>query len=216
MAREGVITEFHSDLLKAVGRSPLKELFYLSGGTALAEFYLGHRYSEDLDFFTSIEMHLPKLPEILTEISKSVFAEIEIQRSFEHFAKAFFTRDNDTIATDWVCDTPFRLGKTLFDEELGIHYDDIDDIGANKISALFDRADIKDFVDLFFLDKEGYSFGNLFEKANEKHVGLDRLWMVYALEQINHKEKLPRMIKPVSIEELRDHFLKIAKELEVF
>jgi len=26
--------------------------FYLSGGTALAEFYLQHRWSEDLDFFS--------------------------------------------------------------------------------------------------------------------------------------------------------------------
>ena len=26
--------------------------FYLTGGTALAEFYLHHRYSDDLDFFT--------------------------------------------------------------------------------------------------------------------------------------------------------------------
>jgi predicted nucleotidyltransferase component of viral defense system len=26
--------------------------FYLTGGTALGRFYLNHRYSEDLDFFT--------------------------------------------------------------------------------------------------------------------------------------------------------------------
>jgi len=29
--------------------------FYLTGGTALAAFYLNHRYSEDLDFFTEKE-----------------------------------------------------------------------------------------------------------------------------------------------------------------
>ena len=29
--------------------------FYLSGGTALAEFYLNHRLSEDLDFFSEKE-----------------------------------------------------------------------------------------------------------------------------------------------------------------
>lgn len=30
--------------------------FYLSGGTALAEYYLHHRLSEDLDFFTFEEV----------------------------------------------------------------------------------------------------------------------------------------------------------------
>lgn len=216
MARKGVIKDFHIDLLRAVGSSALKEIFYLSGGTALAEFYLGHRYSEDLDFFTSLEIHLPNLPEILTEIAKKVKAEIEIQRSFEHFAKAFFKRENDVIASDWVCDTPFRLGEKIYEPELGIFYDDIIDIGANKISALFDRADIKDFVDIYFLDKIGYSFGILYENASKKHIGLDRFWMTYALSQIRNKEKLPRMIELVTIEELREHFLKVAKEFEVF
>ncbi len=31
--------------------------FYLSGGTALAEFYLLHRLSEDLDFFSPNEFY---------------------------------------------------------------------------------------------------------------------------------------------------------------
>jgi hypothetical protein len=30
--------------------------FYLTGGTALAEFYLQHRLSEDLDFFSEQEV----------------------------------------------------------------------------------------------------------------------------------------------------------------
>src|SRR3990167_10489423 len=32
--------------------STLSSTFYLTGGTALAEFYLQHRLSEDLDFFS--------------------------------------------------------------------------------------------------------------------------------------------------------------------
>ncbi|MDR1696214.1 MAG: nucleotidyl transferase AbiEii/AbiGii toxin family protein [Endomicrobium sp.] len=29
--------------------------FYFSGGTALSEYYLRHRYSEDLDFFRKMK-----------------------------------------------------------------------------------------------------------------------------------------------------------------
>ena len=34
--------------------------FYLTGGTALSRFYLNHRYSEDLDFFTNRDTDFKK------------------------------------------------------------------------------------------------------------------------------------------------------------
>src|SRR5947209_4431075 len=43
-------------LLAAFGASPLAKSFYLTGGTALAAFYLHHRDSDDLDFFTDGEV----------------------------------------------------------------------------------------------------------------------------------------------------------------
>ncbi|MCZ7666433.1 MAG: nucleotidyl transferase AbiEii/AbiGii toxin family protein [Chloroflexi bacterium] len=45
------MTSFQKELLKVIGRSSLGDNFYLTGGTALAAFYLQHRFSEDLDFF---------------------------------------------------------------------------------------------------------------------------------------------------------------------
>ena len=36
--------------------------FYLTGGTALSDFYLHHRYSEDIDLFTEArEVHVPSM-----------------------------------------------------------------------------------------------------------------------------------------------------------
>lgn len=44
-------------MLKEIGLEPfLQKNFYLSGGTALAGFYLFHRYSEDLGFFSENEV----------------------------------------------------------------------------------------------------------------------------------------------------------------
>ncbi len=43
-------------LLESFGKEKfLKQNFYLTGGTPLAAFYLRHRYSEDLDFFSETE-----------------------------------------------------------------------------------------------------------------------------------------------------------------
>ena len=39
-------------LERAAGDHVITDAYYLTGGTALMAFYLGHRISEDLDFFT--------------------------------------------------------------------------------------------------------------------------------------------------------------------
>ena len=47
-----ILTERQRQLLNLLSQeSYIQQNFYLSGGTALAEYYLHHRLSEDLDFF---------------------------------------------------------------------------------------------------------------------------------------------------------------------
>jgi len=50
-----VLNSSQDAFLRAFARSSLQSNFHLTGGTALAAFYLQHRYSEDLDFFTGDE-----------------------------------------------------------------------------------------------------------------------------------------------------------------
>ena len=53
---EKILSANQTKILDAIGKDPeICDFFYLSGGTALAGFYLKHRYSEDLDFFTDQE-----------------------------------------------------------------------------------------------------------------------------------------------------------------
>jgi len=47
-----ILTPFQETVLREIGHSSLNENFFLTGGTALSAFFLQHRYSEDLDFFT--------------------------------------------------------------------------------------------------------------------------------------------------------------------
>lgn len=51
--RNKILTENQIAFLEQIKKSEfLAKNFYLTGGTALAAFYLHHRYSEDLDFFS--------------------------------------------------------------------------------------------------------------------------------------------------------------------
>ncbi|MEK7458532.1 MAG: nucleotidyl transferase AbiEii/AbiGii toxin family protein, partial [Patescibacteria group bacterium] len=48
-----ILTPNQHKLLECAAQSSgIVDTFYLTGGTALAEFYLHHRLSEDLDFFS--------------------------------------------------------------------------------------------------------------------------------------------------------------------
>lgn len=48
----GIITSLQEELLRIFSGIEESDLFYLTGGTALAAYYLKHRYSRDLDLFT--------------------------------------------------------------------------------------------------------------------------------------------------------------------
>ena len=50
-----ILTKWQKVFLKAFASSDLKEHFNFSGGTALSGFYLEHRLSDGLDFFSSVK-----------------------------------------------------------------------------------------------------------------------------------------------------------------
>lgn len=58
-------------LLQKLSELPaVTDSFYLSGGTALAEYYLHHRYSEDLDFFSECEVDVQGIFTVLSSVKK--------------------------------------------------------------------------------------------------------------------------------------------------
>ena len=143
-----VLTPLQASLLREIGGSPLKDLFYLTGGTALSAFHLGHRYSEDLDFFTPDPTAVERVPPFLQEIARALNAEITFTRRLDSFLDGFLlSSSGERVEMDFAQESPFRLEPTHLDEDFGIQVDGVIDIAANKLSALFGRAESKDFVD---------------------------------------------------------------------
>jgi hypothetical protein len=50
---KGLLTSIQRSFIAEFATLPDQAQFYLAGGTALTEYYLGHRLSFDLDFFTA-------------------------------------------------------------------------------------------------------------------------------------------------------------------
>lgn len=209
-----IFTELQKQFLFEIAKSGLRESFFLTGGTALSAFFLKHRLSEDLDFFTEEPEQVQQVLPVLQEISKHLGLSIEVRRQFRTFLEVHIHgHDGRTIKCDFAQDSPYRLQPKILQADYNIFTDNALDISCNKLSALYDRAEIKDFVDIFFINKELFPFSELLAAAKRKHVGLDDYWLAVAMIKIEELGPLPRMVKPLELEELVAFFLSTAKTL---
>lgn len=197
--------------------------FYLTGGTALSSFYLKHRRSNDLDFFTNnAELILPFSYNLEENLKKSG-CNTQRQRGLHSFVEIIVKKDRDSTIIHLAQDTPFRLDAVKqFPEYPKLNVDSLVDIATNKLLALFGRATLRDFIDIYFLIKKGYfNAEELISKAKIKDPGFDLYWLGVAIERINtFKEDFSEMlllVEPVDFKEMLVFFnqwrQKITREL---
>lgn len=120
--------------------------FYLTGGTALSEFYLQHRLSEDLDFFSEQEVDVNLIQNWARAIAEKLKAEVTFQ-SLQGQLIYYFHFPDEVVKVDFAY-FPFPvLGEYL--KYKGLRITSIEDIAVNKLQALLTRTRGRDYVDLF-------------------------------------------------------------------
>lgn len=144
LADNAILRPCQKRLLAAFASSPLARSFYLSGGTALAAFHLGHRLSEDLDFFTEMDVPLEGLLEFLRGLEMGV---PEYQHLFDRRIFLLPGASDGALKVEFTR-YPFSRREAGLDVA-GVRVDSLRDILANKLLALTERSEPKDFVDLY-------------------------------------------------------------------
>ena len=144
--------------------APLEDSIYLTGGTALSRFYYEHRISEDLDFFTT-ETNMKALGSNVIERLRKAGFEVEVEHISQYFLRVFVNGYKLKLAVE------FNHYGELTKTEYGIYMNNLEDIGANKITAWEDRAELKDLIDLFYLCKD-VPVEKLFKIADLKRVAV--------------------------------------------
>jgi predicted nucleotidyltransferase component of viral defense system len=181
-----ILTNLQKKILHSLSLLPDKEAFYLTGGTALSAVFLKHRRSNDLDFFTNIEELIRPLSQKLEASLKKEVFKVETLRGFHSFVELSVSSGNDSAVVHFALDSPFRFEQPSdFDEIPGIKIDSLIDIATNKLLALFGRAELRDFIDIYFLIKDHFNKIELIEKAAQKDPGFDLYWLGIAMERIN-------------------------------
>ena len=129
--------------------------FYLTGGTALGRVHLRHQYSEDLDLFVNDDDRFQVWAERLLDTWRAEARwTLSIQRRDPRFLRALLARGDAQLKIEFVNDVRGRVGVPARHAGFGL-VDTPENILANKVTALLDRQEPKDFADVWGLCRRG-------------------------------------------------------------
>lgn len=206
------LTKEQKIILDEVRQIPFfKDQFYFTGGTALSSAYLNHRHSEDLDFFTEKKFNEQIIFTLMTDLSKK--HNFSFQSRFVEVVYIFNLTfpDKTELKVDFSYYPYKRIKKDQLINEITI--DSLTDIAVNKLLTITQRTDVKDFVDLYFL-LQTFAIWDLIEGVKIKFgLKLEPFLLSADFLKAENFDYLPKMIKPLSLEELKSFFRQKAKEL---
>jgi len=185
--------------------------FYLSGGTALSVFYLHHRYSLDLDFFSANKLDKNQIIKFINKISKELNTSVKITKK-EMVIWFELQKGEEILKIDFL-EYPYpQVEKGIIYQ--GIKIDSTKDIATNKLLILNLNEDPKDYVDLYFILKEKFSIWELLEAVKKKfNLELDLISLGEDFLNVKKIKFLPKMLKPLTLKELKNFFINQAKKI---
>lgn len=184
--------------------------FFLTGGAALAGFYLGHRETNDLDLFTLTDV-LDDGVALLREIAHQFGAALESIQTSPDFRRLLMRRGEEAVVIDLVRE---HAAQKYADKNIvnGIRVDRPEEILANKLCTLLSRSEVRDLVDVRALEIAGYQVEDAIPAAVAKDGGLTPAQLGWVLSQIEIGDD----VTPpggVSAEELREYLARLIQRL---
>jgi predicted nucleotidyltransferase component of viral defense system len=205
-----VLNKIQKIVLDIFSKSGLAEKFYFTGGTALAFFYLKHRRSDDLDFFTEENFGLKDIEDFINELKRKLsLRSINVKKLNGRYE--MIIQNKDFCRIDFNKYEYKALKKK--NKFKNILIDSLEDISANKVLSLFDRDEPKDVFDIYFLIKKASLSSKKLLKLTEKKFGLkfseDNFW-----EECLKKSKNIIRLKPYLLSRNQKILLKVKEFFE--
>ena len=201
------LTALQRDLLAAFFARETR--LFLTGGGALAGFYLGHRTTEDLDLFAPPGIDLAEPARALDDAARALAATAAAQSTYPDFRRVLVARGAETCVVDLVIDRAPMVDPTKVTFG-AVRVDTRREIAANKICTLLSRSEIKDFVDLVALVDRGVDLDQAFTDARTKDAGAEPATLAWLLDQIaiGPEARLPGGMSPEALLRFRDDLVK--------
>lgn len=219
---KSILTAKQLDFLElAQAQTSIIKNFYLTGGTALSEFYFQHRLSEDIDLFSEQEVDSKAIEAFLEGVSTKLgIIKIVKQNFLGLYTYKLEYKDGDSIKVDFNY-YPFpKIEKGVYFGNLEVS--SIYDIAVNKIHTIAMRTRERDYVDLYFIfTKSQYSASEYLERMRiDSQAKFD--WplevknLVAAFLKVKDLKKanFPKILVPFKQKDMEKFYLKLAKSLE--
>jgi len=142
--------------------------FYFTGGTALSHYYLKHRFSEDLDFFSEEEFKVTDIVPVIGEAKRTIgFNTFDYQQSFNRniYELAFPNSIYLKVEFTYFPFTQIERPKSHH----GVLVDSLMDIAVNKVFTITQQSRGRDYYDLYaIVKKTNWALSDLLSKARVK------------------------------------------------
>jgi hypothetical protein len=195
----------HADVLPPEQREALRQLgrpatecgFYLGGGTALAA-HLGHRQSQDLDWFTGENIEDPLA---LAKELQSLGAELRIGS----VGRAGLHGDVRGVRTSFLEYPHPTLASFLAWPEVACQLASLDDLAAMKLLAIDQRGAKRDFIDVHALASLARPLAEMLELYRRKFVVEDLTRVLCSLTYFDDAERdpMPKMLNDIPWEQVK-------------
>ena len=214
-----ILTPKQSEFLElAQSERQIVKHFYLTDGTALAEFYLHHRLSEDIDLFSENQEVNQSLTDVfLKKISSKLKIKTIDRSQFLGLISYHLTyKDGQKLKVDFNY-YPFpRIERGLKFGNLSI--DSLIDIATNKIHTLFMKPRTRDYIDLYFIfqnkEMDVYTFILLAKAKFDWDIDKMNLANQFIRVKDIKKEDYPKTLIPFNLDDMESFFLTLAKDLK--
>ena len=184
---------------------------YFTGGTALSAFYLHHRESEDLDFFSENDFDDTYLHDFVNELSTTLGFSLRYTKRYRSRICELLKDKKLIIKVDFVYHPHRLLEKGITHK--GITIDSLRDIATNKLLTVNQRTEVKDFVDLYFLLKKFTIWDLIYGIEAKYRMELDTILIALDFMKAQQFTFLPKMLVPLTLRELKTFFKKKALEV---
>lgn len=204
------LTDFQVEVARLFFSLPASERFLLAGGAALLAQHLTVRPTQDLDFFTSTPGSVAVASGEFRAAVLSRGWAVDVRQSTDTFCRLVVHGSEDLLVDIALDSTPLQpatasfAGPTFAPEELA----------ARKLLALFDRAEARDFADVFVL-AQAFDIAEMVRRAGDLDAGFDR---VVLAEQVSRLDRFTDEEVPIDadqIHELRAYFAQWTVDLRL-
>lgn len=188
------------------GKADFLRTFYLSGGTALS-FQIGHRESEDLDFFSESPFDPQKIEQQLLPFGSLSQTEL---------LKGTLNTYIGGVKLQFL-EYPYPLIEPCTQWET-VQFSSLADIACTKLQTVGMRGSKKDFIDIFYLLKQ-FSLETLLSMSRQKYTGQDysETHMLKSLIYFADADAqpMPRMHQEVSWETVKKTLVSAVKTISL-